>query len=258
MKVLTDECPEAIFLMCTQSIVGLIIQAFMVGIVFAKMTRSKLRTQTLQFSKNAVICQRDGRLCLMFRVGDVRKSHIIGASITARLIHSKSTKEGENIKNFQTELTVTADKCDGDLFLIWPISVIHEIDENSPLYFLSASEMLKERFEVVVILEGTIESTGQATQARSSFVPYEILWGHKFEQLIEYSKDLQAYEIDYSKFDNTILVETPLCSAAELDGYYRQNGKMNLGTQRQTIVTIIRLNILIVRKNVISQYIKLI
>lgn len=59
------------------------------------MTRPKLRTQTLQFSKHAVICQRDGQLCLMFRVGDMRKSHIIGASIRAQLIRAKKTKEGE-------------------------------------------------------------------------------------------------------------------------------------------------------------------
>jgi hypothetical protein len=85
----TEECPEAIFVMCLQSIVGVMIQAFMVGIVFAKLSRPKKRTQTLLFSRNAVICQRDGRLCLMFRVGDMRKSHIVEAHVRAQLIKRK-------------------------------------------------------------------------------------------------------------------------------------------------------------------------
>lgn len=211
--------------MCVQSILGLIIQAFMVGIVFAKMTRPKLRTQTLEFSKNAVICQRNGDVCLMFRVGDVRKSHIIGAKITARLIHSTHTKEGDCIKNFQTELPVTVDNCDGNLFLIWPVTVIHKIDAESPLYYMSANKLLNERFEIVVILEGTIESTGQATQARSSFLPTEVLWGHKFNEVLEYNRDMQVYEIDHTKFNETTPVETPMCSAAELAGFYYESGK---------------------------------
>lgn len=88
-KHTTDECPEAIFVMCLQSIAGVMIQAFMVGIVFAKLSRPKKRTQTLLFSRNAVICQRDGQLCLMFRVGDMRKSHIIEAHVRAQLIKKK-------------------------------------------------------------------------------------------------------------------------------------------------------------------------
>jgi potassium inwardly-rectifying channel subfamily J len=75
--------------MCLQSIVGVMIQAFMVGIVFAKLSRPKKRTQTLLFSRNAVICQRDGHLCLMFRVGDMRKSHIVEAHVRAQLIKRK-------------------------------------------------------------------------------------------------------------------------------------------------------------------------
>lgn len=61
----------------------------MVGIVFAKLSRPKKRTQTLLFSRNAVICLRDGQPCLMFRVGDMRKSHIIEAHVRAQMIKRK-------------------------------------------------------------------------------------------------------------------------------------------------------------------------
>ncbi|XP_046959505.1 G protein-activated inward rectifier potassium channel 3-like isoform X7 [Vanessa cardui] len=219
-RTTTEECPEAIFIMCLQSIVGVMIQAFMVGIVFAKMTRPKHRTQTLLFSKYAVICQRDGELCLMFRVGDLRKSHIIGASVRAQLIRSRTTKEGELLSHYQTELELHADGCDSNLFFIWPITMVHRINADSPFYGVSAADILQEKFEIVVILEGTIESTGQTTQARSSYTTSELMWGHRFVPLVTYNRERQGYEVDYSKFEETTQVDTPLCSAKELDEFY--------------------------------------
>ncbi|XP_031773228.1 uncharacterized protein LOC100871820 isoform X2 [Apis florea] len=225
----TEECPEAIFVMCIQSIVGVMIQAFMVGIVFAKMSRPKQRTQTLLFSRNAVICQRDGELCLMFRVGDMRKSHIIGAAIRAQLIRSRTTKEGEVLSQNQQELAVGTDGQNGNLFFIWPTTIVHKINEDSPFYNMSAEDMLTERFEIVAILEGTIESTGQTTQARSSYLPQEILWGHRFEPMVTYSKERQGYEVDYSLFNSTTQVGTPLCSGRELAEFYKAQEELRHG-----------------------------
>ncbi|XP_012271702.1 G protein-activated inward rectifier potassium channel 4 isoform X2 [Orussus abietinus] len=215
-KHTTEECPEAIFIMCIQSMTGVILQAFMVGIVFAKLSRPKKRTQTLLFSRNAVICQRDGQPCLMFRVGDMRKSHIIEAHVRAQMIKRKVTREGELLPFFQTELKVGGDGEEDKILFIWPTTIVHKIDEQSPLYHLSASDMLRERFEIVVILEGVIESTGMTTQARSSYLPSEILWGHRFENIITFRKETGEYEVNYTLFNNTYEVDTPLCSAAKL------------------------------------------
>ncbi|CAG2063200.1 unnamed protein product [Timema podura] len=138
----TEECPEAIFVMCLQSITGVMIQAFMVGIVFAKMSRPKQRTQTLLFSRVAVVCQRDGQLCLMFRVGDMRKSHIIGTTVRAQMIRARTTKEGELIPQSQSELRLGTDGGDENLFFIWPTTVVHRIDKESPLYTVSANDII--------------------------------------------------------------------------------------------------------------------
>ncbi len=59
-----------------QSCFSVLLQSFMGGIVFAKLSIPKKRTETLIFSKSAVISLRDGQYCLMCRVGDIRKSHI--------------------------------------------------------------------------------------------------------------------------------------------------------------------------------------
>ncbi|KAJ8950680.1 hypothetical protein NQ318_012760 [Aromia moschata] len=213
----TEECSEAIFLMCIQNVAGSIIETFLIGIVFAKLIRPKRRTHTLKFSKYAVINKRDDTLCLMFRVGDMRqKSRIIEAKIKAQLIRRKQTKEGENLTNFQSKLCISADECEGDLFFIWPMIIVHKIDSRSPFYYMSAQDLSRECFEIIVTLEGTIESTDQKTQARSSYLPDEVLWGHRFEPMHSLDVDKQGYRINYDMFDKTVTVETPLCSAAQL------------------------------------------
>lgn len=54
------------------------------------------------------------------------------------------------------------------------------------------------------------------TQARSSYLVNEILWGHRFEKLITFQKEDGTYKIDYSRFDMTVPIDTPTCSAKEL------------------------------------------
>lgn len=70
---------------------------------------------------------------------------------------------------------------------------------------------------ILIILTGVIESTGMTTQARSSYLPSEILWGHRFQSIISFRKETGEYEVNYSLFNNTYEVDTPLCSAADLD-----------------------------------------
>lgn len=54
------------------------------------------------------------------------------------------------------------------------------------------------------------------TQARSSYLVNEILWGHRFEKLITFQKEDGTYKIDYSRFDMTVPIDTPTCSAKDL------------------------------------------
>ena len=70
------------------------------------------------------------------------------------------------------------------------------------------------------------------TQARSSFLPSEILWGHRFVNVVSFRKETGEYEVDYTLFNDTYDVDTPLCSAKELDDLkeeYSRNNKAGLG-----------------------------
>ncbi|KAM9113797.1 G protein-activated inward rectifier potassium channel 4 isoform 2-T3 [Pangshura tecta] len=213
-RVITEKCPEGIILLLIQAILGSIVNAFMVGCMFVKISQPKKRAETLMFSNNAVISIRDEKLCLMFRVGDLRNSHIVEASIRAKLIKSKQTKEGEFIPLNQTDINVGFDTGDDRLFLVSPLIISHEINEKSPFWEMSRDQLEKEEFEIVVILEGMVEATGMTCQARSSYMDTEVLWGHRFTPVLTLEKDF--YEVDYNSFHCTYETNTPTCCAKEL------------------------------------------
>src|SRR6218665_290162 len=212
-------CPEAILAMMCQSCFGVIIQALMTGLVFAKLSRPKKRAETLLFSKNAVICRRDGQLCLLFRVGDMRKSQIVEAHVRAIMIKKRVTSEGEVVPLYQYDLQLEDGDWDSRLFMVWPVIVEHRITKESPLWEMSAEDLHKAHFELVVVLEGIVESTGMTTQARTSYLPDEILWGHRFEHLVTFQKESGQYLIDYSRFHWTAPIDMPRCSAKDMEEY---------------------------------------
>ncbi|XP_056637658.1 inward rectifier potassium channel 18-like [Diorhabda sublineata] len=214
----TEKCIDAVILMCIQNVVGLIVDAFLVGVFFAKLTRPKHRTQTIQFSKCAVISMRDNKLCLMIRLGDMReRSRIIEAKVKVQMVKQKVSKEGEYFSNYLMKLPTNIDDCENDLLFIWPMTVVHVINSSSPLYNISKNDLHKRHFEIIISLEGTIESTDQKTQARSSYLADEIIWGYRFASMISICTKRNGYKIDYTKFDETIESSTPNQSAAELD-----------------------------------------
>ncbi|KAG8434710.1 hypothetical protein GDO86_012892 [Hymenochirus boettgeri] len=219
-RVITEKCPEGIVLLLIQAILGSIVNALMVGCMFVKISQPKKRAETLMFSNSAVISLRDGKLCLMFRVGDLRSSHIVEASIRAKLIKSKQTKEGEFIPLNQTDINVGFDTGDDRLFLVSPLIISHEINDKSPFWEMSRTKLEKEEFEIVVILEGMVEATGMTCQARCSYVDREVLWGQRFTPVLTLEKGF--YEVDYTTFHDTYEAPTPSCSAKELVGLKRE------------------------------------
>ena len=66
-RATTEQCSMAIVVMSLQSILGVVIQACMAGIVFAKFTKPSHRGETIMFSKNALITMRNGALYLLVR-----------------------------------------------------------------------------------------------------------------------------------------------------------------------------------------------
>lgn len=98
-RYITDKCPEGIILFLFQSILGSIVDAFLIGCMFIKMSQPKKRAETLMFSEHAVISMRDGKLTLMFRVGNLRNSHMVSAQIRCKLLKVSASYKSELLQN---------------------------------------------------------------------------------------------------------------------------------------------------------------
>ncbi|XP_072242745.1 potassium inwardly rectifying channel subfamily J member 11, like [Leuresthes tenuis] len=214
-RMVTEECPVAIIVLIIQNILGLIINAVMLGCVFMKTAQANRRAETLIFSRNAVIAPRNGRPTFMFRVGDLRKSMIISATVQLQVIRRTMTAEGEVIPVCQLDIQVENPLRSNGIFLVSPLIISHTMERGSPLYELSAQSLASEDLEIIVILEGVVETTGITMQARTSYTPEEILWGRRFVSII--TEEDSRYCVDYSKFGNTVPVRMSSLSAKELD-----------------------------------------
>ena len=71
-------------------------------------------------------------------------------------------------------------------------------------------------------------------KARTSYLPSEILWGHRFEQMQLYRKDNNKFEINFSAFHSTYEVLTPECCARQLAG---RGGPAGAGRRRAAFLS---------------------
>ncbi|XP_061577425.1 ATP-sensitive inward rectifier potassium channel 11 [Cololabis saira] len=214
-RMITEECASAIIILIVQNIVGLIINAIMLGCIFMKTAQAHRRAETLIFSKHAVISLRNKKLCFMVRIGDLRKSMIISATVRMQVVRRSTTDEGELVPLDQIDIHMDNPVGTNGIFLVSPLIISHVMDKDSPLYGLSPQDLQHDHVEVIVVLEGVVETTGITTQARTSYVSEEILWGQRFVPTV--SEEDGMYAVDYSKFGNTVKVPTPCCSARQLD-----------------------------------------
>nr|XP_032651002.1 G protein-activated inward rectifier potassium channel 1-like [Chelonoidis abingdonii] len=126
---------------------------------------------------------------------------------------SRQTPEGEFLPLDQCELDVGFGTGADQLFLVSPLTICHEINPKSPFFCLSQRSLRSEQFEIVVILEGIVETTGMTCQARTSYTEDEVLWGHRFLPVM--SLEDGFFHVDYSQFHATFEVPTPPYSVKE-------------------------------------------
>ncbi|SPP79981.1 inward rectifier potassium channel irk-1 [Drosophila guanche] len=206
-KYASEECPETVFLFIMQMVCAALIEGSMVSLIYAKTARPARQMTKLKFSDKAVICYRDGKLCLLFRVCDPREQQSIESKIRVYMIVDKRTREGEIIKT-HTELKLQGN---GEQLILWPDLVCHVIDASSPLHqFTNAKLFNAAQFELYVSIVGTSPATAQMTEAKTSYVPREIFWGQRFVNIIHYDATNERYVVDYENFNRTISVDMPL------------------------------------------------
>ena len=222
-RAVTEGCTAGIILLIIQSCFGLLIQALWVGLVYTKLSRPRKRRRTLIWSRQALISLRDGCLTLQVRLGDMRyRSTLLEAHIRMYFVSKRETKENERIPLHLLDMDVGYDAGRDRILLNWPIIIEHKIDSRSPLNQMNREQIWKEKFEILLVLEGAIEPTGMVTQAKTSYLPEEIIWGARFDRMIHFDK--HHYIVDYSKFN--LMIKDNLtndCSAKQLEEQTNNN-----------------------------------
>jgi len=194
-----DTCWPATWCVLIQSVMGIVMDAVTLGIIFAKISHPHQRSRSILVSNKAVISRRDGILKFMFRIADLRSAQVVEPKVRAYLYtwgEGRKTAEEEKIP-VRVE-SIELDYIDGMLLL--PLIIEHTIDERSPLCGHNFDSLVAMRAEVVVTFEGTTE-LGNPFMTRRSYVPEEIFWGYQFVNVVQIPRDpSHLYVVDLEKF----------------------------------------------------------
>jgi inward rectifier potassium channel len=177
--------------MTAESLVGLLMFALGTGILFSRFSRP---TAALMFSNCAVVSPYRGKHALMFRVTNARSNQLV--ELEAKVLFSRI--EGANRKYDQLTL-------ERSRVTFFPLSwtVVHPIDEKSPMFGMSAADFMSMDAEVMILLTGTDETFSTVVHGRSSYKPEEIFFGHKFVNLYNPIDDNGVVSIDVRKLSET-------------------------------------------------------
>jgi inward rectifier potassium channel len=194
--------PKTIYahiLVTIESLLGLMGLAMATGLMFARFSIPRAR---VMFSRVAVITPYNGIPTLMFRVANERQNWILEAQVRVSLVRTEITKEGETMRRFYQMSLV---RSHSPLFaLTW--TVMHPIDEDSPLFGVTTEQMLEDDMEVIVTLTGLDETVSQNIHGRYSYMAEEIFWNMRFVDIITKVKGGKRY-IDYSHFHDVVAIE---------------------------------------------------
>ncbi len=165
-------------LVTIEAFAGIVGFALVAGITFAKFSRP---TAKVLFGNRAVIALRDGVPHLMFRMANWRHNEIVQAQLSAVLLVSETTAEGDFMRRL-IDLPLERDRT--PLFtLTW--TAMHRIDEQSPFFGPDAIERLRDRqAEIFLSLHGIDERLAQSIHARYSYNIDEIVVGHRFADVL--------------------------------------------------------------------------
>jgi inward rectifier potassium channel len=176
-SVMSPKSIYANIIVVFEAFFGILNLALVTGIVFSRFSRPYAR---VLFSDVAVITAFDGALMLMFRAANQRGNQILDANIAVSYAWQQTTKEGMVMRRFQ-ELNLVRSRT--QLFaLSW--TVMHRIDESSPLYGQTPESLTACQAELVVLLSGTDETLADVIFARHSYKPHQIRWHHHFVDVL--------------------------------------------------------------------------
>jgi inward rectifier potassium channel len=181
-------------LVTIESLVGLLAFSVVAGIVFARFARPVAR---IIFSHHAVIAPYRGITAFMFRVVNQKSNEIV--EMEAKVIFARRKKDGEAADREFKPL-----KLERERVTFFPLTwtVVHPIDELSPMWGLTAADLHELDAEFLVLLNGFDETFSQNVHTRSSYKADEIIWGAKFKSTFNPPRPDGTITVDIRKIDD--------------------------------------------------------
>lgn len=169
--------------------------ALITGVMFARFSRPRAR---ILFAQNPVVTSMDGRQTLMIRLANARQNMIVDASAKLRLIRTEETAEGAQFRRIY-DLKLRRDE--QPLFILgW--SLMHDIDEHSPLIGHDKHPDAKTDAILVLSINGVDETTSQTMLSRATYTYAQILWGRRYVDLLHTDAQGTAH-MDYARIHQT-------------------------------------------------------
>ncbi len=175
-----------------EALVGLMYQALATGLLFARFARP---TASVLFSRQAVVGPYNSRQGLMFRIVNTRRNEII--QLEAQVLFSAIEPDGRggHVRRYAA-LPLERNKV-----TFFPLSwtIVHPIDDASPLAGRTRESLEEARAEILVLLTGIDETAEQTVHARSSYRADEIVWNARFQSMFLKSASRSRVSVDISK-----------------------------------------------------------
>jgi inward rectifier potassium channel len=165
-----------------ESFLGLLTFALISGLLYGRFSRP---TAKVSFSEQLLMAPyHDRGYGLMFRMVNPRRSELIETEVQVILTLYQEDTSGKRVRRF-FPLDLEINKV---TFFTLTWTLVHHLNEKSPLYGFSHDDMTEAHAEVLVLVKGVDESTEQLVHARKSYTADEIVWNAKFLPIMETDK----------------------------------------------------------------------
>lgn len=183
-----------------ESLTGLLSLAIGTGLIYGRFARPRAY---LIFSDHALISPYKDKTALMFRFVNYKNNHSLTDVELKVNVGLKVDENGEAVYKYYT-LPLERDKVES-LPMNW--TVVHPIDENSPLNGFTHEDMRHADVEVYTLIRGYDDVFSDMVQQRTSYTYQEILFNRKFTKMFRESEDGMTTILELEKLSHHYEVE---------------------------------------------------
>jgi inward rectifier potassium channel len=170
------------FAAAIEALIGFLSFAIVTGLIYGRFAKPK---SFLAFSDHAIISPYHGKTALMFRFASYKDNHSL-TDVEVMVNIGMIVQDGDKrvFRYFQVELERNRIE---SLPMNW--TVVHPIDEKSPIAGFTAEDMKKVDLEIYVLIRGFDDVFSSIVQQRTSYTYSEILFNRKFIPMYRESDD---------------------------------------------------------------------